>query len=84
MPLLYLHELHTSPLDGRIKERQSQKPLVRNTYTIERSSVSFEELQFVLQKNLSKPPDRWSIKEQKISRPVKTVLSCNHTRLGEG
>jgi hypothetical protein len=66
-----------------MKERQSQKPLVRNTYTIERSSVSFEELQFVLQK-LSKPPERWSIKERIISLPVKTVLSSNHPRLGEG
>jgi hypothetical protein len=83
MPLLYLPELHISHLDGRIKERQSQKPLERNTYTIERSSVSFEELQFILQK-LSKPLDRWSINERKISKSVKTVLSCNHPRLGEG
>jgi hypothetical protein len=54
MPLLYLPELHIGPLDGRIKERQSQKPLVRNTYAIEQLSVSFEELQFVLQKKTFK------------------------------
>jgi hypothetical protein len=80
MPLLYLLELHISPLDGRIKERQSQKPLVRNTYTFERSSVSSEELQFA---KTFKTSEKMVIKEQMISGYV-NLLSCNHPRLVEG
>jgi hypothetical protein len=49
MPVLSLPNSIKALLDGGIKERQSQKPLVRNTYTFERSSVSFEELHFILQ-----------------------------------
>jgi len=51
-----------SYIDGRMKERQSQKPLVRNSYTINRPSVSFEELHFALQ-NFLKTLEKWSIKE---------------------
>ena len=49
---------------------------------IERLSESFEELTFYFAK-LIKPSDRRLIKEWMIGNSVKTVLSCNHLRLGK-
>jgi hypothetical protein len=66
-----------------MKRRQILKCLWWGIIHIERSSESFEELTFLLQKFI-KPPDRWLIEEWMIGNSFITNLSCNRPRTWKG
>jgi hypothetical protein len=68
---------------GYEKRAKIQKCLWWGIIHIERSSEWFEELTFLLQK-ITKPPDRWLIKEWMIGNSVITVLSSNCPRTSKG
>ena len=60
-------KIHISHLVGRMKRKANIKSLWWGSYTSERLSESFEELNFIFLHKLSKPSERMSVKEQMIS-----------------
>jgi hypothetical protein len=63
-PLLSIPSSTKAYIDGRIKERQSQKPLVRVDHTLEQLSISLEELHFLIKtfktsRMISQSKEQW-------------------------
>ena len=81
MPLIHTYpKLHSKPLEIGWKEGK----LIPwwGPYTLSDWANHLRNLYFIFAK-LIKPPDRRLIKEWMIGNSFKTVLSCNHLRLGK-
>jgi hypothetical protein len=69
-------------LDGRIKERKNQKPLVRDTNTL-RDRV-YHLRNYNLFGKTIKTSEKIVNQRTNDEQVCSSVLSCNHLRLGEG